>query len=395
MEQVARPPAPARQERSLIEGLLLYYKILLRYKWLIIIATAAAAFLVIVFSVLTILLPPDKSPLPNKYTASALLLVQQGKGSSVSGMLASLGFADLGGGESSDYGQMAVIVLTSRSVVDKLVEEFLTEQTNASGISGRTNTRKYFTDRLSTTYAKAAGTLTVGFTHIDPVFAQKVVNRAVELLDEWFTMKSGTTALRQKELLERKLVEIEGEIAKLEEGVATFQKAHGALRAEDLGVSQMEMLTQLQTQLMEKELAIKNYQSYSNIEDPAIRKLKTERDNIVDLISRIQEGYIGAGRKGPSQDELPDIAIELANLTLGLEIQRRIYETLSQQYEVTKLSVESEPVFQVMEMAEVPDEKSEPSRGKICMIVTVLGFLGSVAFAFAHNSLRNVKKPAG
>jgi hypothetical protein len=38
-------------------------------------------------------------------------------------------------------------------------------------------------------YDRLSGMLTVAYTHIDPVFAKDIVNRSVELLQEWFMVK--------------------------------------------------------------------------------------------------------------------------------------------------------------------------------------------------------------
>jgi uncharacterized protein involved in exopolysaccharide biosynthesis len=49
------------------------------------------------------------------------------------------------------------------------------------------------------------------------------------------------------------------------------------------------------------------------------------------------------------------------------------------------------PVFQVLEMAEVPDKKSGPSRGLICIIVTFAAGFFSVFLAFILNAVANIK----
>jgi uncharacterized protein involved in exopolysaccharide biosynthesis len=49
------------------------------------------------------------------------------------------------------------------------------------------------------------------------------------------------------------------------------------------------------------------------------------------------------------------------------------------------------PVFQVLEMAEVPDQKSGPGRGMLCIIVTfAVGFF-SVFIVFILNALSNIR----
>jgi capsular polysaccharide biosynthesis protein len=49
-------------------------------------------------------------------------------------------------------------------------------------------------------------------------------------------------------------------------------------------------------------------------------------------------------------------------------------------------------MFQVLEYAEVPDQKSKPSRGLICIIVTFAAGFISVFIAFAMNAIDNIKK---
>ena len=80
-------------------------------------------------------------------------------------------------------------------------------------------------------------------------------------------------------------------------------------------------------------------------------------------------------------------------LKLELSAQQQIYSQLKVQYESLKVTMASEqPVFQILEYAEVPDRKSEPSRGKLCIIITFAAFFLSVFLAFALNAVENIKK---
>jgi uncharacterized protein involved in exopolysaccharide biosynthesis len=60
---------------------------------------------------------------------------------------------------------------------------------------------------------------------------------------------------------------------------------------------------------------------------------------------------------------------------------------------LTNTAIASEtPIFQVLETAQVPDLKSGPSRGMICIIVTFGAFFFSVFLAFMLTALENIKK---
>ena len=73
-------------------------------------------------------------------------------------------------------------------------------------------------------------------------------------------------------------------------------------------------------------------------------------------------------------------------------LQEQIYEILTQRYELAKLSIEGEePIFQILELAEVPDRKSGPSRSIICIVTVFVAFFLSIITAFILNAVKNIK----
>jgi uncharacterized protein involved in exopolysaccharide biosynthesis len=210
-----------------------------------------------------------------------------------------------------------------------------------------------------------------------------MVNRMVQLLNEWFLTRGGSSKQKQKVLLETKLTEVSREIADLEDEIQTFQRTYGVLTVEELAAAQSRVLADLRAQLVLKEMEIKNYTRFSRIEDPELLRLQSEKDNIQELIKQNESRFGGL--------DLPALSLEFERLRMALDIQTRIFESLSEQYEITKLTLESEPVFQILELAEVPDEKTSPSRSKICMGVTVGAFIFSVFLAFILHSIRQLR----
>jgi uncharacterized protein involved in exopolysaccharide biosynthesis len=79
-------------------------------------------------------------------------------------------------------------------------------------------------------------------------------------------------------------------------------------------------------------------------------------------------------------------------IALELDAQQKVYSQLKVQYELLKISMASEkPAFQVLELAEVPDMKSGPRRGMLCIIVTFAAAFFSLFLAFALNAVSNIK----
>jgi tyrosine-protein kinase Etk/Wzc len=381
-------------ERTLLEGVLYYLSILLRYRWVIIGITATAAIGVLAFCIVTRLLPPDKSPLPNSYTAQAVLLVQRGsQGALASSILSSLGIAPDTSNTAAgfDSGALLMTVLGSRTFLDKIIEEFEIVRRYHITKQARSGARTLLEEKTSVAYDRNSASITISFKDVDPVFARDVTNRMVSLLGDWFAQNMGSTNIKQKALLEEKTKEVKGEIDTLEKKLKALQSRYGVLTALELGTSQASALAELRSQLILKEIDIKNYSSFSAIEDPKLKQLREERQNILDLISKFQAGGTG-GQDSTVQKNLPDVQIEFNNVTVELDVQRKIYNTLSHQYEVLKLTSEPEQAFQVLELAEVPDAKSGPNRMMIVLEVTIAGLVSSVALSFLLHSLAQVRR---
>ena len=139
------------------------------------------------------------------------------------------------------------------------------------------------------------------------------------------------------------------------------------------------------------DLQIANVRGTSNIEnDPELLALQTQRQNILELMDRIEQGYAGTNDLLPPRDELPGLAAQYTRLQMSLEIQGRIFEALTEQYEVAKLTADTDPAFTILEPVEIPEEKSAPSRGQLCATITAGAFFGSIVLALLLNMIRGI-----
>jgi hypothetical protein len=90
---------------------------------------------------------------------------------------------------------------------------------------------------------------------------------------------------------------------------------------------------------------------------------------------------------------IPAIATDLNRISMELTAKRQVYTQLKVQYELLRVTMASEmPVFQILEMAEVPDQKSEPSRALLCIIVTFAAGFFAIFLAFVLNFIENIRK---
>lgn len=387
---------PPVQEKTFVETILRYIKILWRYKIMIFSITGAAAVSVVIFSVISLKLPPEKSPMPNIYRAYATVVFQAGGTGSagVSSMLAAFG-VDEPSGNISSQAQLAIQILGSRAFIDSIVEEFNIIQRYGITDSEKTRSRRIIEHGAEYIYDQNGGTLTIAYTSSNPVFAADVVNSMVHLLEEWFRREGVTTQSTQLARMRETLDDLSAEIARIEADIEAFQRELGVLDIRELALTQSTMLTDLQTLLNQVELEISDYSEYSTFEDPALTTLKNRRDNILTQIRRIQNGYISsAGQKMPSLEEMPRLSLDFAHMQAELALRNQLYQSLSELYEITRLTGSESEMFTVLELAEVPEEKEGPLRGEMCIKVFFAAFLFSIVLAFFLNYAKDkLKKP--
>jgi uncharacterized protein involved in exopolysaccharide biosynthesis len=302
------------------------FAVLWQRKKMIITITLIAAIGVVIFSVISLILPPEISPLPNLYTPKALMLIDnKSSGGGFSSMLGNMGgLASLAGVNmpiSASYSQLATFLVGTNSMLDSVVDEFDMIARYKIEKFPRAESRKALKKLLTADMDDKSGVFTIGFTDKDPVFAKKVVDYCTKYLEKRF---------------------------------------------DEFGLDKNKI---------EKE------------------NLEINIDNTFQEILQLEEESRDLDRSvAYASGRIPAITTEVNRISLELSTKRQVYTQLKVQYELLRVNMASEnPVFQILEMAEVPDQKSKPGRGMLCIIVTFAAGFFAVFLAFVLNAITNVK----
>ena len=192
------------------------FAVLWHRKTMIIAITLVAAVGVVIFSILSIILPPDISPLPNEYTPQALMLINDtsSSGSGVSAMINASGLGGLAslagvGGTGSTISGLAIYMLGTNSFLDQVVDKFdlltrykIVVEGRDPPKSPRADSRKILKKKLVGESDEESGIFTISFTDTDPEFAQTVVNYCMNELEQSFTEMGLDKNQLEKENLE-------------------------------------------------------------------------------------------------------------------------------------------------------------------------------------------------
>ncbi|MCD1653154.1 lipopolysaccharide biosynthesis protein [Treponema zuelzerae] len=306
--------------------------VLLKRKWLIIGITGLSMIGALLFAVGSLLLPPETSYLPNEYTPKAHMMINDSS-SSGGGMASMLASSGLGG-----LASLAGVNVASGSTYSALA-------------------------------VYLAGTNS---------FLDSVVDRFN--LIERYKIEKSPRAESRKALKEKLSASMDDEA-----GVFTISFT-------DIDPAFAQEVVNYSVQYMEErftEMGLdKNKLQKENLE----ANIQNTYNEILKLEAESQKLDRAAGM-GQYTANGSSMVLEATRIKRELSAQEQVYTQLKTQYELLKVQMASEsPVFQVLEYAEVPDQKSGPSRGMLCIIITFAAFFGSVFLVFVLNAWDNIKK---
>jgi uncharacterized protein involved in exopolysaccharide biosynthesis len=319
---------PGDDEISLID----LFAVLWRRRVMILVITLVAAAGAVALSVVSLVLPSETSPLPNEYTPKANMLINNASssGGGLSSMLASSGLGGLA--------SLAGVSVPSGSTFSELAIYLVGSNTLLDAVVDEFGLiERYEIEKF-------------------PRFSSREILK--DNLTAEYDEKSGVFSISFKD--------IDPAFA---QKVVNYCVNYLEARFNELGVDK----NKLQKENLEKNIQ-NTYDEILSLEQETRRLEQSVQQRIGNMA-------------------LPSVSLELNRIALELDAQRQVYSQLKVQYELLKVTMASEsPVFQVLEYAEIPDMKSGPSRGLICIIVTFAAGFFSVFLAFAMNAVSNIRK---
>ena len=381
--------APSDDTVSLLDLIAVLAK---RWK-LIFFTTFFAAIGIVLFSLYTIRLPDDapNNPLPNFYESEAQVLTRESDGNSGIGSalggaqqdsIAGLIVTDRNSGSNSSA--LVQHLLTSRALMDEIIEEFALLERFSGAEFPRMAARDAIRSGLTAEYQQQSGVLTITFQHRDPVFATDVLQRVVALLEERFTYLTRDDARARSEAIEDQIQRLEDDLQQARAALRDFQEQYGVVDPSSQGQQTLDLISQFRRQKFELELEREQiHELVQDRDDPQIRRINQNIRRIEELIAELESGYRLYSPISIPLDQVGRLTAEYNDLERDLALKEQIYASF--QSELVQTRVESQDtsrLFQVIEPPEVPEVKAGPSRGTISMIVTITAFFLAVFTAF-------------
>jgi uncharacterized protein involved in exopolysaccharide biosynthesis len=318
---------PEKEEGEI--SLLDLFLVLWRYRILIVVISLCASIIVLGYSAVSLQLPPENSFLPNRYTSYANMLINNAS-SSGSGIAAAINSSGLGG-----LAGMAGF--------------------NVSG--------------------PAFSSLAVYLVNSDTMLDS--ITQKFDLITR-YKIQEHVIAASRKALKENLKAEYDDTSGVFTVSFSDYDPVFTA--------SVVNYCVEYLSGWFDVLGLNKSLQQMENLE----KNIAATYESIRNLEQEIWNLELSTVR--PYGGAVPNITLETGRINMELNAQRQIYTQLKVQLELTNTAIASEtPVFQILEMAQVPDLKSSPSRGLLCIIVTMGAFFFSVFLAFVLSALENIR----
>lgn len=356
------PPSEAENGINLLDYLLL----LLKHKNTIFKATAVAAVLACITAFF----------LPNIYISTARILPPVGDNGGLSAMLAGSGVGDLaalaGISVGNTTGDLYAGMLQSRTIADAVIDRF--QLMEVYDQEYRLKTYEKLSQHVAISLGKNDGIISISVEDEDPQRASDMANAYVEELKKINVRLNLSSAGRERVFLEERLVEIKQDLAQAEDRLKVFQEQNKAIRIDAQATAIIDAIAALKAQLTSKEVELGILLSYQTEQNPQVKAL---REGIAQLKNQLKNLERTPDGKSVSEDifiatsEVPVLGIQYARLMRDFKVEETLFELLTKQYEVAKITeARSTSTIQVLDEAFPPDRKSKPKRSLIVILVT-------------------------
>lgn len=361
------PAAPSRQQAI---GLLDYLEMIIRGKKIVFYSTALAALVSALISLTTVRI----------YTATTRILPPQQDSGLLAGMLGQLtgGMANvagdlLGKGNQSD---LHARILATEAIKDAIIDRFKMLE-DGEHKQYRIFLYQALDKKVHVSVGKKDGMIAITVDDKDPKRAADIANAYVDELNKLIIRMNLESFTQSRVFIEQQLSKNKVALVEAEGNLKTFQLKNRILDVPGQITASIEEVGKLRAQLavQEMQLAMLKAQYTDSVQEVIAAKASIEK-----LRSKIarQEGN-GLGGSIPTVGSVPALGEQYVRLYREFKMQEALNEVLTKQYEMAKLS-ESKQVstIQVVQKAREPDKSIKPSRRKLVVLSTIVGFLLSV-----------------
>jgi uncharacterized protein involved in exopolysaccharide biosynthesis len=227
------------------------------------------------------------------------------------------------------------------------------------------------------------GLISITVEYEDPKLAADIANEYTEVLYKFLNVNAISLAKRNRIFLERQLVTTKADLQRAEEELRSYQTNRKIMALDAQSEGAVKALAELKAQIIAREVQLGAMREFATKDNPDVKRLEDELREF-----RVQLKRLETGSKDPGSDEsigaiitlkdAPTVGLGYARLKRDVLIQQKVFELLTQQYEMAKIEEAKDDItFQVIDPAIAPEKRIKPKRTLNVMLAGMVSlFLG-------------------
>ncbi|HTZ57391.1 MAG TPA: Wzz/FepE/Etk N-terminal domain-containing protein [Acidobacteriaceae bacterium] len=333
--------------------------------------------------------------IPKRYDSTARLMPPE-QPSSGAAMLAAIAGHSLGG--LAGFGNLAgllgsrtssalfIDLLRSRTISDHLIDRFHLQHVYKKRY--HIDTVKYLAHHTTVTDDKKSGVITLTYSDTDPRRAQAIAQAYLEELNNIVTRANTSSARREREFIEKRLVKVQADLQSAEKALGQFSSNNVTLDVKEQTHAMVDAAARLQGELILAQSELDSLQQIYGEENVRVRAARARIGVLKSQLAKMSgsaspEDSTSGGDNTelyPSLRQLPRLAVPYADLYRRVRIQETVFELLSQQYEMARIEeAKDTPVVAVIDQPLIAEKKSFPPRLLLMLLLTTF-CVGATSF---------------
>jgi tyrosine-protein kinase Etk/Wzc len=357
-------------------NLLDYWHVIKKRRWVVIYLFLAS---VISAAIISLLMTPI-------YQAKATLMPvesSQGRFAAALGSLQNIPF--VGGAVGGALGKTAtdklVSILNSRTVAEEtiskldLIKVIFKEQWDEKKGQWKTEEPPTMQDTLRILQKGMVkvtddrkGLISITVEDESPKLAAAIANEYTVALQDFLNVNAISLAKRNRIFLEKQLELTKSDLQKAEEDLKTYQTKKKVVAMDAQSEAAIKALADLKAQVIAREVQLGAFREFATNANPDVKRMEDELREL-----RLQLKRLETGSKNPHSDdsigaiitlnEAPTVGLGYSRLKRDALIQEKVFELLTQQYELARIEEGKDDItFQVIDPAVPPEKRIKPRR---------------------------------
>jgi len=230
--------------------------------------------------------------------------------------------------------------------------------------------------------------IAIAVVHKDPKLAADIANEYTSSLHKFLNENAISLAKRNRIFLEKQLKTTKEDLKKAEEDLRAFQIEKKVAVMDAQAEGSIKVLAELKAQIIAREVQLGAMREFATRANPDVKRIEDEIREFRQQLGRMEKGPKDSKKEESigafiSLSEAPTVGLEYGRLKRDALIQQKVFELLTQQFELAKIEEAKDDItFQVIDSAIPPEKKIKPKRALNMALAGVVSLFVGVFLVF-------------